>query len=99
MLNIGTMITVEVAEAMKSDEKICPFKNKRCIHPDWADCQFQYAGDEPEYFELLARGEEDKMGRDCCWLPEGISRTKMMECLGAYGEEAKRRALESFTVS
>lgn len=80
---------------MKSDLKICPFRDKRCIHPNWADCQFEYAGDEPEYFELFARGEEDKMGRDCIFLPEGISRTEMMECLGAFGEEAKRRALES----
>jgi hypothetical protein len=80
---------------MKSDSMICPHKDKPCMHPDWADCQFQYAGDEPEYVELWLRGEEHKMGRDCCWLPKGISRTKMMECLGAYGEEAKRRALES----
>lgn len=35
------------------------------------------------------------MGRDCCLLPEGINRTEMMEALGAYGEEAKRRVLES----
>jgi hypothetical protein len=80
---------------MKSDERICPHKDKPCIHPDWADCQFEYQIGEPEWVELWLRGEEDKMGRNCRWLPEGISRTKMLECLGAYGEEAKRRALES----
>jgi len=85
-----------VAVAMKNDLKICPFTDKPCIHPNWADCQFEYAIGDPEYIELYARGEEDKMGRNCCLLPKGISRTKMMECLGAYGEEAKRRALESF---
>jgi len=31
----------------------------------------------------------------CCLLPEGLSRTEMMEALGAYGEEAKRRVLEN----
>jgi len=41
------------------------------------------------------RGEEEKIGRDCCYLPEGISRTEMLEALGAFGERAKRRVLES----
>jgi hypothetical protein len=77
--------------------RVCPFNGNLCIHPDWADCQFQYSMDDPRYIELFlrGRGEEDKMGRDCCFLPEGISRTEMMEALGAYGEEAKRRVLES----
>jgi len=74
---------------------ICPFKEKECIHPNWADCQFEFNGDEPQAVELWLRGEEDKMGRNCCWLPEGINRTEMMEALGAFGEEAKRRVLEN----
>jgi hypothetical protein len=75
--------------------KICPFKGIECIHPDWADCQFEYSGDDPKYRELWLRGEEGKMGRNCCLLPEGISRTEMMEAFGAFGEEVKRRVLES----
>lgn len=74
---------------------VCPFNGDLCIHPDWADCQFEYAGDEPEYFELFLRGKEGEMGRNCCFLPEGISRTGMLTALGAFGAEAKRRVLES----
>ena len=48
---------------------ICPFKNKLCIHPDWADCQFEYNMDDPEWTELWLRGEEGKMGKNCVYLP------------------------------
>lgn len=73
---------------------ICPFNNKLCIHPDWADCQFQYYVGQSEWVELWLRGEE-KIGRDCCCLPEGINRTEMLEALGAFGENAKRRVLKN----
>lgn len=76
--------------------KICPFTGNECIHPSWADCQYEYAGDEPEYVELWKRMEESKMGSNCCFLPEGISRTDMMTAFGAFGEEAKKRVLEKF---
>ncbi len=56
--------------------KICSFKEKLCIHPDWADCQFQYAGDEPEYIELWRHGEEGKMGENCNFLPEELAEQK-----------------------
>jgi hypothetical protein len=39
--------------------------------------------------------EEDKMGRNCSWLPEGINRTEMLAALGAYGEKKKAEVLES----
>jgi len=74
---------------------ICPFNNKLCIHPDWADCQFQYYVGQPEWIELWLHGDEEKIGRDCCCLPKGINRMEMMEALGAFGERAKRRVLES----
>ncbi len=35
------------------------------------------------------------MGRNCSFLPEGISRTEMLEALGALGEDTKQRVLES----
>lgn len=73
---------------------ICPFNNNLCIHPDWVDCQFQYHIGEFKWIELWLRGEEEKIGRDCPYLPEGISRTGMLEALGAFGNEAKRRVLE-----
>ena len=74
---------------------ICPFNNKLCIHPDWADCQFQYYVGESKWIELWLRGEEEKTGKDCHYLSEGISRTEMLEALGAFGERAKRRVLEN----
>jgi hypothetical protein len=75
-------------------EVICPFRGQTCQHPDWADCQFQFAGDEDEYVKLWLAGEEDKMGRNCSWLPKEISRTEMLAVLGAFGEEEKARVLE-----
>jgi len=57
--------------------------------------QLQFAGYEDEYVRLWRAREEDKMGRDCSWLPEGISRTEMMEALGAFGEKEKAEVLES----
>jgi hypothetical protein len=72
--------------------RFCPFRDKLCIHPDWADCQFQYSGGEPEYAELWLRGEEGEA--NCPWLPKGISRTKMLAALGAYREQEKQRVLE-----
>jgi len=76
-------------------EVICPFNNNLCIHPDWADCQFQYHIGESKWIELWLRGEEEKIGRNCCYLPEGISRTEMLEALGAFGERAKLRVLQN----
>jgi hypothetical protein len=74
---------------------ICPFNEKLCIHPDWADCQFQYHIGESKWTELWLRKEEEKIGKNCHNLPEGISRTEMLEALGAFGEGAKRRVLEN----
>jgi hypothetical protein len=74
--------------------KICPFSDKECIHPSWADCQYEFAGDEPEYVELWKRMEEYKMGRNCCYLPQGISRTDMLTALGAFGEKEKQSVLD-----
>lgn len=74
--------------------KMCPFNEKLCIHPDWADCQFECAIGDDKYIELYERGAEDTMGKNCCFLPEGISRLGMMDALGCSGEEARRRVLE-----
>jgi len=74
---------------------ICPFNNKLCIHPDWADCQFQYYVGESKWIELWLRGEEEKMGKNCVYLPEGISRTEMLAAFGAFGEQEKAKVLES----
>ena len=75
-------------------EMICPFRGQPCQHPGWADCQYQFAGDEEEYVKLWQAGEEDKMGSNCSWLPERISRTEMLAALGAFGEKEKARVLE-----
>lgn len=72
----------------------CPFRGQSCQHPDWADCQFQFAGDEDAYVRLWLAGEENKMEKNCSWLPEGIFRTEMFAALGAYGETEKARVLE-----
>jgi hypothetical protein len=74
---------------------MCPFRDQPCQHLDWADCQFQFAGDEDEYTRLWHAGEEDKMGKNCSLLPEGITRTEMLTALGAFGEKEKVRVLES----
>ena len=74
---------------------ICPFRGQSCQHPDWADCQFQFAGDEDEYVRLWRAREEDKMGKNCSWLPRGITRTEMLAALGAFGEQEKAKVLEN----
>ena len=43
---------------------------------------------------LWRAGEEDKMGRNCSWLPRGITRTEMLAALGAFGEQEKAKVLQ-----
>lgn len=75
--------------------KICPFKNLECLHPDWADCQYEFSIGDEEYAKLWFNRKEDEMGRNCVWLPKGITRTEMMKALGAYGEKRKVEVLEN----
>jgi hypothetical protein len=84
---------VGLASGSSESVRICFVDGLPCIHPDWADCQYKYAGDEPEYAELWVAGKEESEGY-CSKLPEGISRTEMLTCLGAFGERARNEALK-----